>query len=233
MSKHSATRFYLRQPGGAFSRLFWIQNIRANEMLLGAYSLLGKPATITHEFSEVRHSPGDSKTSQLKWAEATPVTLPVDHFTCHADGSFHVKARSGPTLYSHTEEGSAPLGPDSPVFLDVLITSDIVSRYATIADSPKYPHVWFAVPADGVVSLNAMFSGAQFPLKDEALSWIAAGGREEGAVTLRAGMFQAVVWGSPRPISPAAAASRPPGTLFMFHWRRGLQTVGLKAFVLD
>ena len=232
MSKRSATRFYLRQPAGGFSRLFWIQSPRANEMLLGAYSLQGDPATITHEFPELRHSPGESKTGTLKWADAQPLALPVDHFTCHADGRFHLKARVGSTLYSHIEEGAAPLGPKSPVFLDVIITSDIVSKYATAAGAPKYPHVWFQMPVHGVISLNAMFSGVEYPLMADALSWIAAGGRTEGAIPLRAGEFQAMVWGSPLPISPEAAASRPPGTLFMFQWRRGPETVGLKAFIL-
>jgi hypothetical protein len=202
-------------------------------MLLGGYSLEGKPATITHEFPEIRHSPGDPSTSRVNWADATPVSLPVDHFTCHADGRFHAKARCGPLLYEHIEHAPAPLGPDSPVFLDVLIISDVVSKYAVITSPPKYPHVWFQVPQSGTVSLNAIFSGARFPLVGEALASISASGRTEGTVGLRAGTLQGIVWGSPRPVPPEAAKGRPPGTIFMFHWRRGARIVGLKGFVLN
>lgn len=201
-------------------------------MMLGAYSLEGSIATITHEFPEIQHSPGDPPTTNVKWADASPIQIPVDHFTCHADGSFHLKARNGPVLYSHRESSPGPLGPDAPVFLDVTITSDLASRYATIDGRPKRPHVWFEVPSRSVATLTALFSGINYPLKAEAVGWMAASGKDLSAVTLRSGSFQAVVWGRPIPMSAEAEEARPPGTIFMFHWKRGSSTVGLKAFVL-
>jgi hypothetical protein len=231
MPRHSNTRFYMRHPNGHFSRLFWIRSHRPNEMMLGAYSLDGSIATITHEFPEIRHSPGDSPTSTVKWEDAAPVELEVDHFTCHADGRFHLKARTGQELYSHHESAPSPLGPRAPVFLDVSITSDLAQRYATIRGEPKPPHVWFEIPSRTVVSLSALFSGIQFPLMAEALGWMSASGHDQAAVVLRSGVFQGVVWGRPIPVSTEAEDSRPPGTLFMFHWRRGSTSVGLKAFI--
>lgn len=232
MTSRDAPRIYVKSVGSAFARLFWFKSNRPNELLLGAYSLNGTPASITHEFPEKGWSPGDPSEMDVHWSEATSVCLPIDHFTCHADGRFHAKTHQGKPLYSHHEQGS-PLGPDSPVFLDLIIASDVISKYRVLNSPPKYPHVWFQASPDATLSLNAIFSGARYPILDDAIRTGRARPGMSGGVVMTSGTIQCVIWGAPLSISAEARSLRPPGTLFVFQWRRGGRTVGAKSFILN
>ncbi len=232
MAARNTTRFYVKSAANTFARLFWFKSNRLNELLLGAYSLDGTPATVTHEFPEKRWSSGDPSEMDIEWAEATSVFLPIDHFTCHADGRFHAKMRGGTPLYTHVEHGMS-LGPDSPVFLDLLIASDVISKYKTLASSPKTPHAWFQACPDVTLSLNAIFCGARYPIVSELIRTGRAQARTFGGVVMRSGWVQCAVWGVPLSIHVEALTARPQGTLFGFQWRRGSHAVGAKLFVLN
>jgi hypothetical protein len=232
MASREATRFYIKPSAGSFAKLFWFKSNRPNELLLGGYSLNGTPATITHEFPEKRWSPRDPSQMDVHWIEATPVATPIDHFTCHADGRFHAKSRRGKQLYSHHEQGQ-PLGPSSPVFLDVIIASDVISKYATLNSEPKRPHAWLQTSADMTISLNAVFAGIRYPIVNEVVRTGAGNPGKCAGVVMASAMLQCAVWGRSLPISTEAMNARPPGTLFIFQWKRGNRTMGAKAFVLN
>ncbi len=118
VSKKKPTRVYLQSEQGVFSRLFWVRNNKANEMILGFYALDGGRATITHEFPENVQPRDAAGPLTFKYSDATPVSTPVDHFTCHGDGRFHAKIRHGPTLYAHIEKRGEAIGRLSSPFLD-------------------------------------------------------------------------------------------------------------------
>jgi hypothetical protein len=223
-------RFYLKFPDGRFARLFWMKTNRKGELLLGAYSLDGSPATITHEFPERRWAKGDLPDMDVRYSEAATVSVPIDHFTYHADGEFHAKARGGNRMYSHVER-DMPLSPDTPPFLTLVIASDLLSRYRHLDTPPKHPHVWMRIESDATLALNVTFAGARFPMAREAAIWMGRQQVTDGFV-IRLGAVTAGIWGSPLSIASHAAQSRPPGTLFVFQWRRG-QACGVKAFFLN
>ena len=227
------TRLYIRTSEEQFGRFLWVCNNRPNEMLLGAYGLSGHPAVITHEFPEKSYTKGESRVLDFHYHEASAVDLKIDHFTCHADGRFHAKARQSKPLYSHVEHLGNALGSTSPPFLRVLAVSDRLCRYASITAQPKKPHVWFQANPESILAMNLVFSGIDFPLEHAALGTIARRGRDAAATTLVSGTLKGVVWGNPREMSEEASTNRPPGTVLCFSWPRGPGRWGYKAFILN
>jgi hypothetical protein len=111
MPQNEPTRIYVRTADDQFGRLLWVHNNRPNEMLLGAYGLDGYSATITYGFPEQIYTKGESRELKFRYEEASPVRIKVDHFTCHADGTFHAKSRDSEVLYSQVEYLGEALGP--------------------------------------------------------------------------------------------------------------------------
>jgi hypothetical protein len=202
-------------------------------MLLGAYGLDGHPASITHEFPERIHNRGEPREINFRYDEASPVRIKVDHFTCHADGRFHAKARDAELLYSQVEQLSKPLGRTSSPFLRLLVVSDTLCRYAPISGPPKKPHVWFQSDPESFLVMNLVFSGVDYPLEQAALATMASRGRNAAGTVLVSGTLKGVVWGNPRQMSEQASASRPPGTVLAFSWSRGSGRWGFKTFILN
>lgn len=163
MPQSEPTRVYVQTANDQFGRLLWVHNNRPNEMLLGAYGLDGHSATITYEFPEQIHTQGESRKLRLLYKEASPVRVKVDHFTCHADGTFHAKARNSKMLYSQVEHLGEPLGRASPPFLRVLVVSDKLHRYESITGEPKKPHIWFRAAPESILVMNLVFSGVNYP----------------------------------------------------------------------
>ena len=233
MSQVAPSRLYIRSPDGQYAKLLWVHNFRPNEMLLGFYSLNGGPATITYEFPEKEIEAGDRGPFSFKYKDASRVTEALDHFTCHADGTFHAKSRGDEPVYSHVERRAEPTGPATPPFLDILVISDIVSRYAFSRDEPKNPNVWYDALPGGILVLNCLFSGADYPVEREALGAMASRNRTSGAVILSSGTLKGAIWGGPSAIPHEAAANRPQATIVVFAWPRAAGNRGSKAFILN
>ena len=132
MSKIDSTRIYYRNPSGSDARLFWVRNNRPNEMLLGIYGLDGKPASMKYVFPELEFETDSPPPLDFKYADASEMDIPIDHFTCHSDGRFHVKTHGDEDLYTHKEKRGEALGPDSPPFLDLLVLTDVLSKCSHI-----------------------------------------------------------------------------------------------------
>ncbi len=233
MPRNEPTRVYVRTADQEFRRLLWVHNNRPNEMLLGAHGLDGHPATITHEFPERLHTRGELREIKFCYEEASSVQFKIDHFTCHADGRFHAKARKSEVLYSQVEQLGEALGPASPPFLRVLVVSDTLYRYTGIRGEPKTPHVWFRADPESFLAMNLVFAGVHYPLEQAALATMAGRGRNAAGTVLVSGTLKGVVWGNPRHISEEASAARPPGTILAFSWLRGPGRWGIKAFILN
>jgi hypothetical protein len=224
---------YVKRTEAEFGKLLWVHNNKPNEMLLGAYGLDGRPASITHEFPEHFYARGESRTFKIRYEGAALVGVKIDHFTCHADGTFHAKARESEVLYSQIERTGRPLGRESPPFLRVLVVSDQLARYAAISKKPVAPHVWFSAQPDRCLVINMVFSGVQYPLEQPALATIAGRGKNAVGTVLVSGSLKGLIWGTEQEMSADIAASRPPGTLFSFQWSRGVNRWGYKTFILN
>jgi hypothetical protein len=229
-SKIDSTRLYLRTPDAKYARLLWMRNNKPNEMLLGFYGLAGGPATITHELPEQIIPPGAPV--RFEYKDATKVCIELDHFSCHADGRFHLKRRTGNTpVYSHDERHTEPLGPNTGVFIDLIVFSHTVDTYKTIEEEPKSPHVWISTAAGNSTMGRCLFAGANYAIAEHALSF-ADGNRTTAIVTLTSSTLKGAVIASPWRISQEARAALS-GTLVAFTWSRGEAGMGLKPFILS
>jgi hypothetical protein len=225
------TRLYVRS-GGQLARLLWVRNHRPNEMLLGFYGLNGAPAQVVREFPERRIGPGDSGPFSFKWTDATTVAIPLDHFSCHADGRFHLKRQGGHVLYSHNERHATPLGPDSDVFLDLIVVSGPIQSYAPIAEEPRFPLVYVEGPPEATITLKCLFVGINHPVEPRALAVAASRGRPTAVLSLVSSTIKGVLVSSIFPISAEAVLAHPGGTLAIFRWAREGRLAGYKGFVL-
>lgn len=228
----NSTRLYLRTPEAQFARLLWVRNHRPNEMLLGFYGLEGRRPRITHEFPERIIGPTESGPFKIKWEDASPVAIELDHFSCHADGRFHLKQHGGDVFYSHNERHSEPLGPGTGIFLNLIVASDRAAAYQAIKGEPKLPHVWVDGGVDRSVVLRCLFSGGNFPIEPEVLA--VAIGRPQGAgvIVLNSATLKGAVVASPFTLPEDAHIAKPPGTLLVFQWPRGAARSGVKSFIL-
>jgi len=227
-----STRLYLRTAAGQFARLLWVRNHRPNEMLLGFYGLDGGPPSITHEFPERIIGANESGPFKIMYEDATPVAIELDHFSCHADGRFHLKRRGGDVRYSHNERHSEPLGPETSVFLDLIVASDRVDAYKAIEGEPKLPHVWVDGGVETSIVLKCLFSGATYASEPRALASAIRRPQGAGLVTLTSSSLKGAVVASTLPLPVESRVAKPPGTLLLFRWPRDAAGTGVKSFIL-
>lgn len=229
-----STRLYIKPHGASFARLLWVRNHQPNEMMLGIYGRDGGPATITHEFPERVLTAGESGLFHWNWDQAEQVSIPLDHFSCHVDGRFHLKKLGGgPDPYSHNESQTEPLGPDSGVFLNLIVVSDRLSSYSAINGVPKYPNVWVEATPDATLGLKCLFAGVNCALESRGIGVAAARPMGAGVVVITSSTLKGVVVASPFPLSADAERTRPRGTLIIFRWPREDRSEGHKAFMLS
>lgn len=232
MRRSESTRLYIRANGGQYARLLWVRNNRPNEMLLGFYGLDGRPARVVREFPERIISPEDTGPYHFKWTDAPAIDIPLDHFSCHADGRFHLKRRRGGVLYSHDERHATPLGPDTDVFLDLIVVSGPIHSYAVIEGDPTPPNAWIEGPPDATVGLKCLFAGINYPVEDRALRILTGRSTPGAAVRLESGTLKGMIVASTFPLPEEAAAAHPGGTTITFRWQRDERLEGYKSFVL-
>jgi hypothetical protein len=156
------TRLYLRDTETTLRPVAWFQNYKPNEMLFGIYSLKGSGRSVLRAMWPEIDIDTVEAPIHYKYSDLIDVGLTVDHVTCHADGMFHVKTTNHKDLYVHEMKRVAPLGADTPTFLDISITSDLPEHYASAGDQPKCPNVWVNAVAGNCTKIRAMFSGANY-----------------------------------------------------------------------
>ena len=81
------TRVYLKTSPSEYARLFWCHNYKPNEMLLGLNGLRGETPTLRYEFPEYVLSGAELANVQYKYSDAKKLDVPIDHFSCHVDGT--------------------------------------------------------------------------------------------------------------------------------------------------
>jgi hypothetical protein len=210
-----ATRFYLQSEGGQFSAFMWMRNARPNELLLGFYGISHKNPSLTFMFPDRIVPVGSPARVHYQYSEASLLNVPFDHISCHQDGRFHIK-RSGAgagNLYSHVMKRDMPITPEISTFLEMEIITDFTQRYVSQTTKPKHPHVVLAPPPEGLIVLEAWFSGAQYDLVDAAAILQERGEEVKAAVVLNSPSVKGLVWIKEQGlIADDTAESKPKGT---------------------
>ena len=109
-------RFHIRRNSD-YARLMWFHNNKPNEMLIGFYGLHQKQPVLQGILPERQVTASDFKDFPLEYSEIQAMDEKIDHITCHADGTFHIKTIGGKEVYRDTMKRVEPLGPDTLTIL--------------------------------------------------------------------------------------------------------------------
>lgn len=233
MPKIKPTRLYLRTDSAEYRRLAWFHNNKPNEMLLGIYGLNGKPTLLRGMWPERELTSGDLGAVTYEWDQIVEVGTVLDHMTCHADGSFHVKTSGGRLAYSQTMKRAEALGPDTGIFLELILISDLANKYEAIRHKPRKPHVWFDANPQHYLSLRGMFSGSNHPLEQDMAATMARFPGMHGGLVLRSGTVKGILAGRPKEFPHSARAARPNGTILSFKFPVGDNRWHIKSLLLE
>lgn len=229
----SQTRLYLRTNLNEHRRLAWFKNNKPNEMLVGIYGINGKNATLKYMWPEKVVEVDEIVSVRYNYKDAEELSCVVDHITCHADGTFHVKTKNHDVLYIQTIRRTTPLGADTPTFLDFHLISDAIGMYANISEPPKNPYVDFQVPDNHYIAFRGMFSGVNYNLTQDMLDTMVHHGNNFEGAHLISGTLQGMLAATANPLSPDLAEKRPRGTILSFRFPLANNRWLLKAFLFQ
>lgn len=231
MPKIKSTRLYLRTNSAEYRRLAWFHNNKPNEMLFGIYGLTEKQAVIRGIWPERELTSGDLDAVKYEWDHIVEVGTVLDHITCHADGTFHVKTSGAKLAYSQTRKRAEALGPDTGIFLELILLSDLANKYEAIR--PKKPHVWVDADPQQYLSLRGMFSGSNHPLERDMAATMAGFPGMHGGLVLRSGTVKGILAVRPKEFPHSARAARPNGTILSFKFPVGDNRWHIKSLLLE
>lgn len=138
-----------------------------NEMFFEVAGLSNAKGTVTASYpereAEIPVHGSDSTT--YKYQDAMPCNFPLDHVSIHGGGVCHLKLASGNAKPIPIAQ-RAPIRPDTGLFLDIMITTDTVGKYASYAgEKVESNSVKVPCSSEELVSARCRFSGVDFPLE--------------------------------------------------------------------
>ena len=140
-------RIYFKTNTSQFLRFLWFREYKPNEMMIGINGLASK-VSVLDSISPDRIVTNDELQSlRFDYSNATIINEKIDHISCHADGTFHIKTIDGKQVYRDTVKRQEPLGVNTKTFMDFIIISDRVGMYTGGISRPQYPS--YVVPCDG------------------------------------------------------------------------------------
>jgi len=227
------TRGYLKTGPDEFRPLLWVQNNKPNEMLLGVYGLATTTSILRSMWPEQVVRTSDLPSIHYSHKDAIEIGVALDHVTCHADGRFHLKTKQNDDIYVHSMQRTEPLGPDTSVFLEVFVVSDVAEHYGVSPSHVKYPHIWFGLLNDQYLALRGMFAGINFPVETKMMATMAQIRGQHGGVALTSGTLKGIFMGGPASLSDEARSSRPKGTLLSFKFPVPPDQWHIKTFLFE
>jgi hypothetical protein len=212
----------------------WFQNNKPNEMLLGVYGLLGGQSVLRYMWPEHEIGTGDlGKTFYFNYDEMQEVNYQVDHITCHADGTFHIKTKNHKPIYTQEMKRSEPPGPNTNQFLEIIVYSDFATTYSALSKPTKTPFGFIEVQKDLCVSLRGIFSGTNYNLENEVLgSYSQLRASFIGGV-ITSGTIKSMLLAQPMEISGSAKQNRPKGTIVTVQFPLNKDKWRLKTFLFQ
>ena len=235
------TRVYLETVPGSRLRFLEIHNYNPNDIdvVMGLFGLSGNKPILSMIFpdqvlNEAEIEP-NTYTTPIRWREATKVEKRADHITCHADGQFWIKTTDKHDLYIQKVKQVEPCGPDTPVFLNFQVISDVAKKYAPETEQGRYHSAWFSVEPEEVIHLNGMFSGINYPLEKEAaatmLQQTGYALTAQPVVYWSGGTLKGMLWGFTQSVTPEVLSKKPAGTIVAFKLNNPSGQTLFKTFV--
>lgn len=126
---HKKVKIYMQTPEGAFRPLMWFRSHKQDEIFWAPYGVSSKECMLRGWFPDEFVARDDANQQRYYFRNYIPINEPVDHFSSHMDGSFFLKGKHRPPIYSHTLRMREKLGADSPVFLEFIMNTEVATKY--------------------------------------------------------------------------------------------------------
>lgn len=124
-------RICLQAPDGTLHPILWFRNPKPDEILWSPYGVRSKSCTLHSLFPDELIGPDDINPRRYHFKNFVEINKPVDHFSSHVDGTFHLKGKHPPPIYSHSLRMRENLGANSPVFLEFIVRTEVAAEYCT------------------------------------------------------------------------------------------------------
>jgi hypothetical protein len=158
-------RVLIETPDGKLRPLLWFDSHKENELVWAPYGLSRKQSVLTYEWPEQNVPRNTKEEYRYYFRERMRRDLPLNHITSHLDGTFHVKSTHEPPIYIHRMRRTEPLGPQTNVFLECIVVSDVGMDYRADSRKLKLGSVSLPVPLGSGLRIHMAFSGRDFPLE--------------------------------------------------------------------
>ncbi len=233
MPRPKSTRLYLRTNRTVYRRLAWLQNNRTNELILGLYGLTGDQPILRYMWPEREIAVADFDSLSYDLDQAKNVDALVDHITCRADGTFQIQTKDHEKTIAHDVKRTEPLGPDTKVFLELMIRTDRVGAYAPIDGPPKHPSVRMDVVAEQRVSFHAMFSGVDYDVDSELAATMPNAGKNHERIRFHSKTLKGTLIGWQARLPEQAQDTQLRGTLLSIKFPVDEKRWHMKSFLFD
>ena len=161
----NSAHVYLQAADGTLRKLMWFRSRRNNQLLWCPYGLFTDQPLLRAEWPEEFVDPDNSKPRLYHLRGYADRKIIIDHFNWHQDGVVLMKDSSNKPVYRHKETHLQPLGPGSPLFLQIAFQTETATEYRRIETLPADAVV---IPTDvgSGVSAYVAAAGSNFPMND-------------------------------------------------------------------
>lgn len=125
------TKIYIQAMDGALRPILWFKSHNQNEILWSPCGMQSTNCTLRSLSSDEVIARDDISPRKYHFKDFIPINEPIDHFSSHVDGTFHLKGKHAPPIYSHTLRMREDLGINSPVFLEFIVHTEVAVDYRT------------------------------------------------------------------------------------------------------
>lgn len=232
MRRPSRITVYLQSEESRFARFLWFHNPKPNDLLLGISGLTTPTSLLDSEYPTREVTEAELSALHYEYKDAIRIMKPVDHITCHADGRFHIRTRDK-DLYVHRMQRTAPLGSDTPIFLEFVVVSDQVSNYQSIEARPKNPSITLKVQPHHLLALRGMFAGLRYNLERVFNETVASviGDQQPSRIHVKGETIQGLIHMQALTWPPAVVEARPHGTILSFKFPMAVDRYHIKSFL--
>jgi hypothetical protein len=154
---------YLQPPDGSLRRLLWFKSHRENWLLWSPFGLSARQATMRGEWQQQFVNIDDNSPRMIPLRGYSSRESVIDHFGWHPDGVVLLKNAQTPALYSQKMTHRYPLGPASPIFLELHVQTEVASEYRREDDTPEHA-VLIPCEIGSGVALYVAAAGRDYPM---------------------------------------------------------------------
>lgn len=226
------THLYMRTGADRFARLLSFKRTRRDELLVVPYGLDGPSPMLDLIWEETVVASDNLDRLRYRVTDATAVAKEADHFTCHLDGTFHLKTKDETDLYIQRTQTAEPLGVQTKTFLNFILISDTALLYRSFPEVIEDPCMVCQMEPDSFIYLRGAFAGLSYPHDKLVVDTLspADGLKSVKGVEFNLNPLRGLIWAVSQRWLPARPPSLPRGSFLAFKLPRSDGRWTLKAF---